>query len=616
MKEYLHEIQIDKQIKPRMVGYLLVETDNSEYKPGLNILKDGIKNFFGGFGQKASIFNFGRYLFALLEPEEEHPLKAHGLVREGQDVAFIEGTFYKLDFTPFEKNKPAGPQLASNILSTARSGNYENLKEINGRYTGFVYLNNSDTLIVFNDQLGCNRVFIYNNGNRFALSNNIFALASNPALKVSINEQAIAEILHIEYPLFRRTEFNEISLTIPSDILIRTAKTISYRRYFQKFDRSKRMSDKSYVENLRQVYDNFFKHLAGKIDNPLGFFMSKGKDSRAFLPFLLKNDIPFNPFVFKDKTGVFDYPYVREIVSLLEKDLHVLESFKVDQRLVFMISMNTTPTFSWGALGSLVSGYTDTALIGMSGDKFSGKMPSFRMPGIKTKEDMMRGFFKFISNGVTSEIFQQSIPYFSNYSVWDEYTRLFGEYPQTEILFDSESLFDTDYLSFRNAHSILLRSQHFLTPVTPYAESSIYNAYNSLPENLIRTQKAHALIAASESKSNSIRSTAFPISLKTESHLRSAILRIVKFNNKFNNLLLKWQIKKFNPYLGNEQFKPRSDYFKELYNGPAPVNPGHERLLTRMRNADEYLHLVFHDDIRAFCHMPEIIYNETEEIDK
>jgi hypothetical protein len=171
-----------------------------------------------------------------------------------------------------------------------------------------------------------------------------------------------------------------------------------------------------------------------------------------------------------------------------------------------------------------------------------------------------------------------------------------------------------DHRSFRNALAILMRAQHYITPVTPFTDRAVALAYHSLPVSLLKSQKAHTKIAAMEPRSNKIKSTAFPISLKLESHVRPAMMAVIKLNNLLNNRFLKGQIKKFNPYVPVDDFTPRSDYFKSVFSGQIPVKVGHKRLLTRMYNADDYLHLVLHDDILPLCKTPVIVYNELNNV--
>lgn len=612
MKEYKHDVSIDASIKPRIPGYILIETDPLNPGHSTQVLMEGIKRFFGGFGQNAQLFDLGSYRFALLTPDTSHKLDCISFVRDGQDFAFIEGTFYDFDMLRSCKKDDAliHQEPAAEILAHARRGEADKLKEYNGRYSGFVYIARTGTLTLITDQYGANRVFVYDNGARFAVSNNVFALASNPHLTISVDEQSIAQILQVEYPVYRGTEFAEISLVLPSDIYIRQNKNVTYTKYYQKVNRTRTKPDRQYISDLTDTINGFFERFYAYYNEPVGIYMSKGKDSRLFLPFLERNQIPYLPFVFKDGTGVFDYPQVSQIAGLLDKDLHVLESYTVDRKLAFMAAMSTTPTLSWFALGSVAAEYTNTALMGVFGDISSGKMPSHRVIGMKVQDDVIREFFKMVSKGVTPEIFRESLPYYDKFGTWEQYSNLFRDYPKAQILFDNEVYHDVDHRSFRNALAILMRAQHFITPVTPFTDRDVAMAYHSLPLSLLKSQKAHTRIAALEPKTAGIKSTAFPISLRLESKIRPAMMTVIKLNNLLNNRFLKGQIKKFNPYVPVDDFTPRSDYFKRVFNGSIPVKVGSKRLLTRMYNTDDYLHLMLQDDLLRLCKKPVIVHNE------
>lgn len=612
MKEFSHEVNISPEIKSRIPGYVLVETAKDDAGKTASVIKEGIRRFFGGFGNNAHIYDLGRFQFALLTPDESHKLDCISFVREGGDAAFIEGSF--LDFEMLARckaeQKIISETLASEVLQYAKAAEYDKLKELNGRYSGFVYLADKDELILITDQYGANRVYVYNHDGTFAVSNNVFALATNPYLQVSVDEESVANILQLEYPVYRGTEFAEIILVLPSDIYIRKNGSVSYKKYYQKVNRTRNKSDRQYIDDLTRTINKFFNDFDNYNADTVGIYLSKGKDCRLFLPFLERNKIPYQPFVFKDGTGVFDYPYVSKISKLLDKDLHVLEDYTVDRKLAFLSAMSTTPTLSWFALGSVAQKYTSTALMGIFGDISSGKMPSFRVAGIKTRQDVAESFFKMVCKGVTEEIVEQSLPYFHKFNTRAAYMRLFEDYPKAQILFDNEVYHDVDHRSFRNALPILLRASHYITPVTPYTDRNIALAYHSLPESLLKSQKAHTKIAALDKKSSSVQTTAFPISLSLESKIRPAMMWVIRLNNKLNNRFLKWQGKKFNPYVAVDDFTPRSDYFKGVFGNNIPVKVGHKRLLTRMYNVDDYLHLVFNDDILPLCKKPHIVVNE------
>ena len=613
MTEYKHEKQITPDIKGRMTGYILVEQQENQPSKSLDILHDGMQRFFGGFGRNVHLINLGKYKLALLLPAESHKLECISLYKDSKDFAFIEGAFSDFELLREHKKQDEimNGSLASEILTQARNNNnLEFLKQIDGRYSGFVYLANEDKLILITDQFGANRVYVYNHNNTFAVSNNVFALATNPHLSISVDEESIAHILQAEYPFYRKTEFTEISLVLPSDIYIRSNESTSYQKYYQKVDRTRTKSNQQYIKDLTATIDNYFKEFYKYYNETVGIYLSKGKDCRLFLSFLEQNNIPYQPFVFKEGVGVFDYNYVQKQAQLLNKDLHVLEDYTVDKRLALLVSMNTTPTLSWFALGSVAQQYTSSALMGLFGDANSGKMPTFRNFGIKKKQQMIEIFFKWVVRGVPEEIVSQYVPYFHKFNTKKTFQQLFEEYPKTELLFDFEAYHDINYRAFRNTIPIMMRASHFITPITPYANRMIAMAYHSLPKSLLRSQKAHTVVAALDKKTNKIQSTAFPISLKLESKIRPAMIWIVKLNNLMNNRFLRWQKKKFNPVVETDTFNPRSNYFKQVFKDQIPLKIEHKRLITRLYNVDNYLHLVFQDDILPLCKKPIIKVDE------
>lgn len=612
MTEYKHEQQLTPEIKGRLTGYILVEDQKDQPSKSISIVHEGIQRFFGGFGKNTHLLDLGKYKLALLLPEQSHKLDCISFYQDDKDFAFIEGTFSDFDLLREHRKQDEiiTKTLASEALNNARVNNLISLKTLNGRYSGFIYLANENKLIIITDQYGANRVFVYSNNDTFAVSNNIFALSTNPHLSINVDEESIAQILQAEYPLYRRTEFSEISLVLPSDIYVRHNKNISYLKYYQKVDHIRTKSDVQYIKDLKATIDNYFKKFYEYYNETVGIYLSKGKDCRLFLPFLEQNNIPYLPFVFKDGTGVFDYKYVHKLASLLDKDLHVLEDYTIDRKLALLVSMNTSPTLSWFALGSVAQQYTNTALMGLYGDPLAGKMPSFRISGVNSKLQVAEHFYDMVARGVTEEKVSQAIPYFHKFNTKKNYLQLFDNYPNAELLFDYEVYHDVDQRSFRNALPILLRASHYITPIAPYMDSEIAMAYRLLPKSLIRSQKAHTIIAALEKRTNKIQSTAFPISLKLESKIRPVLMMVIKLNHLMNNRFMQWQKKKFSPFVLSETFIPRSNYFKLVFDGQIPLNTGDKRLLTRLYNADDYLHLVLHDDILPLCNKPSIKVNQ------
>ncbi|HLO90431.1 MAG TPA: hypothetical protein VK172_04630 [Lentimicrobium sp.] len=612
MKEFIHQTEIDNNIVTRLPGYLLVENNEDENKI-LRVLEEGMDRFFAGFGEFAHLYDLGKYKFALMIPEKISRYSCVSFFRENEDFAFIEGTFYDYELLKNNKKESISQDLAKEILDIAKKEDYEKFKEYNGRYSGFAFVKDTGKLSVITDSYGANRVFVYKGNDVFAISNNVYALSTNPELKVSVNEQSIAEILHYEYPSFRGTEFNEIELVLPSDILIRKDKVNKVVKSFQKVFRKKVKSEKEYIEELRTAIDEFFIRTSNYMKVPFGIYLSKGKDSRLFLTFLERNILPYIPFVFKEDTGIFDYPQVKQVTELLHKDLHVLEKHSIDLNLAFLTSMNTTPTTAWLALGKVVANYTDNALMGLYGESSSGKLCAYRNYGVRDKESSIKATILGNSKGITREEVIKWFPYFEKWNSDATFREIYVDYPSVDIPFDFDTYQDIDHRSFRNAIVILTRSQHFITPITPYMDKRIADVYHRLPHSLLKSQIAHTIIAAEEEKSNKIRSTAFPVSLKNERYFRNFLMEMVRLNNKFKDVLMANLKKDYKPYVPGEIFTPKSDYFNNILSGK-PLVVKHPRILTRLHNVDHYLYMTFQDDLKFYFRTPVIVQNEFSKV--
>ncbi len=612
MKEFIHQTQIDNNINPRLPGFLLLENNDDNLKTN-RIIEEGINKFFGGFGEIAHILDLNTYKFALLMPEELPKLSCVSFIKENDDFAFIEGTFYDYDLLKRNKSELISSDLAKEVLTIVRSRDYSKLKDFNGRYSGFAYIKQTDELILITDRYGANRVFVYHNQGTFAVSNNIFALSTNPVLKVTINEESIAQIVHYEYPAYRQTEFNEIELVLPSDILIRHDKKNSVRKSYQQISRKPVKSDTEYVNELRFTIDNFFRKTSDYLNEPMGIYLSKGKDSRIFLPFLERNKIPYVPFVFREDTGVFDYPQVKQIAELLDKDLHVLDKHTIDKNLAYLMSMSTTYTTPWVGLGKVAANYVSNALMGLYGESSSGKLSAHRHYGVTDRESTIKYTIVANARGVTKEDADKWVPYFKKYDTEAAFRKIYDEYPPVEIPFDYDTYQDFDHRSFRNAVVILLKAQHFITPITPFMDRSVADVYHRLPKSLLKSQYAHTALAAEEPKSNKIKSTAFPVSLKNEKKVRPLLLELIKINHKLKDAFLHNQKKKYKPFVDTETFIPKSDYFKEILENKK-LHVGNPRILTRLYNIDNYLQLTLHETPVHFFKKPVIVKNELAKV--
>jgi hypothetical protein len=612
MKEFIHQTTIDHNITSRLPGFLLVEAEDDKSRT-VRIIEEGITRFMAGFGELAHIFDLGQYKFALLMPQSLPKMSCVSFIRSGDDYAFIEGTFYDYELLKKNKKELISTDLAEQILEIARNEDYEKYKSYNGRYSGFAFVKKTNKLSVITDSYGANRVFIYDSETSFAVTNNVFALSTNPSLRISVNEESISQILHYEYPAYRQTEFNEIELVLPSDILIRQNKKKSVVKSYQSVFRTPVKSDKEYIDELRDTITGFFDRTSEYIQEPFGIYLSKGKDSRLFLTFLEKASLDYIPFVFKEDTGIFDYPQVKQIAELLDKDLHVLEKHTIDMNLAFLTAMNTTFTTPWLALGKVAANYTGNALMGLYGESSSGKLCAYRNFGVHDKESSIKATILGNSRGITREETIKWVPYYAKWDSDAAFRQIYKDYPPVELMFDYDTYQDIDHRSFRNAIVILTRAQHFITPVAPFMDKTVAAVYHKLPHSLLKSQIAHTVLASEEPKSNKVRSTAFPTSLKNEKYLRNFLVELVKFNTKFKDILMAQHKKKYRPYVDKDSFSPKSEYFKSVFSDK-PHYVGNPRILTRLYNIDHYLFMTLEDNLMKYFKAPVIVQNELDKV--
>jgi hypothetical protein len=272
--------------------------------------------------------------------------------------------------------------------------------------------------------------------------------------------------------------------------------------------------------------------------------------------------------------------------------------------------MSTTHTTPWLALGKIASEFTNTALMGVYGESSSGKLGAYRSFGIKDRESSMHTTILGNSKEITQEEVLKWIPYYSKYNTVEAFRKLYDEYPPVDLIFDYDTYQDIDHRSFRNALVILFKAQHFVTPISPYMDKSVSDVYHRLPNSLLKSQIAHTIIASEEEKSNRIKSTAFPVSLKNEKYIRSLLVEIVKINTLFRDVLMSSHKKKYRPFVKKNHFQPKSQYFRNIFLNKVE-EIGNPRILTRLYNVDEYLYLNMEDtNSNHFFKPPVILLNE------
>lgn len=591
--KYEETIEFIKNTKN--TGLVLIKNSAPQY------YLDSLKKYFGGFGRNLVICGNDEYLILLFVPEIMNRLDSYSYYEKENEFLFIEGTFYDNNFHLKNNDAQIDTHIAKRLYDELKvKCDYSSLKNINGHYSGVAFTNNR--LIAFNDRFGVNKLFCYNKKDKFILTNNLFSIINNKKLNIEIDDEAIAQILTSEYPFERKTGFKDVNYILPSDILIKNNDKIEFLKNYIMINRSKVENNKVHIEELYNVFDDFFIKLKRVIDEPLNLFLSKGKDSRLFIEFLEKNNISYNLYTFLQSTGIFDYSYAIEIAKLLNKDIHLLEHYQIDELTEIITSMSTTVTSPWLALAFIIKkNILNYGIIGTFGSSLSGNLTTFRhFPKIKNKSQLIQAEFGNYCKGVTSEDIVATLPYFAKYNVKDSFIKSYSHYNEL-TLYDTELLYKIDYRFSRNTFPILNKTTHFITTIHPYVDKYISQKYLSLPLELIKSQKAHAIISSKNIKSNKIKSTTFPVSLRNEKYFREIMMIAIKINSMLKGKILAKKLDKIAPIYDSLKFYAKSKYFSDIFDN-SPIECQNKRLLSRLKNVDNFIKNTYETHIDDICH--------------
>jgi|GEM_PF-1188576 len=598
--------------RTKNAGYVLVSGATEKNR---QILYEAMQLFFGAFGTHAVFYGNGNFAFCLLLPDQLPKLDRYSIYQQDQNFAFIEGTFYDRDIlTRFngDGGTQSHPEFAEWVFKSTMKAGPGFLKDINGHYSGFLYDSAADSLFCFNDRFSVHKQFLYDASPCFVLSNNIFAIARNRHLDITVNEEAVCQVMQLDYPQGRNTEFTNIRSLLPSDIVIRKNQSMVFRQIDSiVFNRENRSSSKACIRQLYDRFDAFMKFLNTCLDEPQGIFLSRGKDSRMLLHFLEKyNNYQLFTFMTQESAWSFlEGKQVAQIAEKLERDLSRLDDFTIDRNIALLAGMNTTATSSWMALAQLASNNVNYAYIGHGGDVLSGKLEAFRFFTLEDKKVMMQILYDVDRKGVTFEDITTLFPHLRHYDhIAEQYFDSFDSSPEYSI-YDLELKQMIDYRWFRHSVPIQHKANQYLTPIYPYLEKNICNAYLTLPVSLIRSQRAHAHLAAFEKKSNMIRSTEFPIPLIIEKNIRPLMMQIIKMNNRFNDRFFEYVCKKKSGKAGNLMVghDNQSTYMKQTLGDRIELK--NKQLLHRIKVLDAYLFLAFDHEFSSLCNRVDSVEN-------
>lgn len=158
------------------------------------------------------------------------------------------------------------------------------LNNANGVFCGFMLEKTNGLIKLFTDYLGLRQIYLYRAKDRLIFSNAYWLIKSSIKENLTLNVDSVVEIGTLGHPLANRTQFNEIELLPPGEVMIIGPQgKIENHQYF---DLTKTppstMSENEAVIELYEILKKSIKERCTS-DNKAFGFLSGGMDSRLLV---------------------------------------------------------------------------------------------------------------------------------------------------------------------------------------------------------------------------------------------------------------------------------------------------------------------------------------------
>ena len=449
----------------------------------------------GPYGENAVIGGDARLSWGILLPDNFTPLTCWSHYSNNKELCLFEGDMY--DDLPSIKLLPGdNPELAMSIASHMQKKPAEQMKGLNGIYSGIYINRDCSCAYAFNDPTGTRSVYYHSDNQRFVVTNNFWAFRGLDGFNMQWDKTAITQILTFGYPMKGRTTLEGVRLLQPGNLIgsYKDGRT-SLTNVLQPVER-KSWSFKETVNTLRENMDETMKRICKRLESPFGLGLSGGLDSRICLASLHSQGINYQNFTYYSSPDAADNCLAKDMSEHL-KNHHI--SIKLDSKLAYslyrdnyIINESGSPGFAFLLLAAGAQQYVNTLIIGSECIRDTPMGPYWTM-SIKNKSELANCLLKAeLNNFTASQALKILAP---SYSVsWQD---LLDEWHDSFNQIDQQTVFDV-FLD----HSLNQRVQRrtrprleavrwFCNPVYPYMDNKLYSAFRSVPLKYMEGEKAH-----------------------------------------------------------------------------------------------------------------------------
>lgn len=483
---------------------------------------------------KVTIFSSNSLFGVYFIPEQPSALDCIVFKETADRVVFFSGSLYSNNSADLVKTSLFTFNTESELESI--------LLSITGVFTGVVFLKHSKELYTFIDQLGVKKSFYMHNKDFVAVSSH-FSLISFLNSNNRLSNFAFGSILYSGH-LFSGSLFDSVSQVTPGCYLNISNNMKSENEYIV-YPQPVFSSFSEAVRRVKDAHTSLWRRLKPKVDNSVSLFLSRGKDARIVLKYMLdagisphiasfwRNDTSYYPFVSTLLRANDDYLAAKAIASNLSCDfsgIRIPNSYLISN-LDRIVTLNHGTPLHWEflAMAEEISEISDFVVTGFIGDLIAGKSHHYYLfKKIHTASEYADIEFR---KAGAQHIYSSLVNIFRIFSYRDlpSFDFLNNQWRNQYIKCKSDNLnhvFQQGLMRTRGLGRVgptFDQMRLFVHPIYPYNDTELIDAYRSIPDKYLRWEKAHVAQLIDDPRFNSVPTTRLNVSVHNEFRLLKPI---------------------------------------------------------------------------------------------
>ena len=487
--------------------------------------------------------------WATAVPSEDQVLSTWSHYSDRRGSCFIEGDFYSEAWGHWPRTG-ADPDLARRTLDRVLAGSPAEIDNLNGLFSGFVFSATERRLWIFVDRMGTRLVF-YRPGTsgRWYVASDLYGLRHAPE-GLEVDPLSLNEHLTFGSPLSGKTIFRDLRVVQPGEVVELTPGLARASRYYA-FPERRPGSLVEASKTLCDAMDQHVQSLGRRLPNGVAAAISSGRDSRVVLAACLRGGIRPKGLIFRTSPNDSDSSDALRLLADLKLPARVVSyahswgpaAFDWDSSI---LSLGYSPSWGFLILAALAALEGHLILTGFGGDALSGSTLGVRPWSLGSSDALALRVLEAQDFAVPPDVAMSwlrpelRVPERETLSSW---TATFSPpaSPSSDLL--------TAYINQRLTHrnrwrpGLAFHSMRVLSsPVHPFADRRVMDAYLALPIASLRGQAAHIAAALSGPPPlGTVPSNQSPLSLRNELRLlrlielfRSAHRQFIRFKSSLN----------------------------------------------------------------------------------